>query len=88
MLSPAIRLEPNVPDFQFCLAMCAGRKVVIFVNATKNATETSVLSMHCAGTQDATYATWSHLDHTCTYVMNMIAQFLAALQPALRENGE
>jgi len=41
MLSPAIRLEPNVPDFQFCLAMCAG-------------------------TQDATYATWSHLDHTCT----------------------
>ena len=44
-------------------------------------TETSVLSMHCAGTQDATYATWSHLDHTCTYVMNMIAQFLAALQP-------
>merc|ERR1711962_13995 len=41
MLSPAIRLEPNVPDFEFCLAMCAG-------------------------TQDATYATWSHLDHTCT----------------------
>ena len=29
MLSPAIRLEPNVPDFQFCLAMCAGRKVFI-----------------------------------------------------------
>ena len=25
MLSPAIRLEPNVPDFNFCLAMCAGR---------------------------------------------------------------
>merc|ERR1712223_883218 len=41
MLNPAIRLEPNVPDFQFCLAICAG-------------------------TQDATYATWSHLDHTCT----------------------
>ena len=29
MLSPAIRLEPNVPDFQFCLAMCAGRKIFI-----------------------------------------------------------
>merc|ERR1712004_39520 len=22
--------------------------------------------MHCAGTQEATYATWIHLDHTCT----------------------
>ena len=30
MLNPAIRLEPNVPDFQFCLAMCAGRKVFTF----------------------------------------------------------
>ena len=29
MLSPAIRLEPNVPDFQFCLSMCAGGKVFI-----------------------------------------------------------
>ena len=37
-------------------------------------TETSVLSMHCAGTQDATYATWSHLDHTCAYVVNMVLQ--------------
>ena len=48
-------------------------------------TETSVLSMHCAGTQDATYATWSHLDHTCTYVMNRVTQLVAA---GLRENGE
>jgi len=40
MLSPAIRLEPNVPDMNFCLALCTG-------------------------TEDATYATWSHLDHTC-----------------------
>merc|ERR1712223_1411210 len=40
MLSPAIRLEPNVPDFSFCLSICTG-------------------------TQDATYATWSYLDHTC-----------------------
>ena len=37
-------------------------------------TEKSVLSMHCAGTQDATYATWSHLDHTCAYVVNMVLQ--------------
>ena len=41
--------------------------------------------MHCAGTQDATYATWSHLDHTCTYVMNRVTQLVAA---GLRENGE
>ena len=39
MLSPAIRLEPNVPDFNFCLAMCAGRKVApseyLLLDATK-----------------------------------------------------
>ena len=53
-----------------------------------------MLSMHCAGTQDATYATWSHLDHTCTYVMNRVAQLVAALQPGCEkmerewENGK
>ena len=26
MLSPAIRLEPNVPDMNFCLALCTGRQ--------------------------------------------------------------
>merc|ERR1712012_671005 len=40
MLSPAIRVEPNTPDFDFCIALCTS-------------------------TQDATYATWSHLDHNC-----------------------
>merc|ERR1712156_1202819 len=40
MLSPVIRLEPNVPNMDFCLQICAG-------------------------TQDATYATWSNLEHTC-----------------------
>ena len=33
-----------------------------------------MLHIHCAGTQDATYATWSHLDHTCAYVINMVLQ--------------
>ena len=42
MLSPAIRVEPNTPDFDFCIALCTS-------------------------TQDATYATWSHLDHNCMY---------------------
>merc|ERR1719278_1677886 len=40
MLSPVIRLEPNIPNMDFCLQICAG-------------------------TQDATYATWSNLEHTC-----------------------
>ena len=39
MLSPAIRLEPNAPDFNFCLSICAGRMVTVskylFVDATK-----------------------------------------------------
>ena len=39
MLSPAIRLEPNVPDFNFCLAICAGKKVALseylFLDTTK-----------------------------------------------------
>ena len=34
MLSPAIRLEPNVPDFQFCLAICAGTYLIFVTNAT------------------------------------------------------
>ena len=43
MLNPAIRVDSNIPNFEFCLSICAT-------------------------TEDATYATWNHLDHDCRQI--------------------
>ena len=52
MLSPAIRVEPNTPDFDFCIALCTS-------------------------TQDATYATWSHLDHNCMWKVLLLPHYMS-----------
>ena len=44
MLNPAIRVDPNIPNFEFCLSICAN-------------------------TEEATYATWNHLDHDCRQII-------------------
>ena len=105
MLSPAIRLEQNIPDFNFCVVICAGRKMTVSENSFVYETiilflkyralfVTQLALLFCyglfggttkrheistkrdinAGTQNATYATWSHLDHSCAYVVNMVLQ--------------